>query len=262
VTAAHVKPKAGEKLLAVIGQHVGPQFPLIFREADETDDVALWQLPQAAVCRPAVTIDTNPVTVLDRVIALGFPQGDGLSPASLGITNVHTQERGFYRADAYLWPGNSGGPVFDEAGKVVAIVQGGTLPGTERNDLIPISFAINLLKKWNVRAGYDRPVPYENSCYQKCPNPSKIIGWNSETPWSSPPSGWMGGNHTQIEECNKMVAADLANKPGAQIEIQRRWEESKKDILGHVEYQYFCSGILRTGPIYAEEQLPSCPLRQ
>lgn len=262
LTAAHVKPKPGGKLLAVVGQRLGPQqFPLILREADEPNDVALWQFPQASICRPAVTIGTKSVNVLDRVLVLGFPRQDGLSPASLGITSIHT-EKGFYRADAYLWPGNSGGPVFNEDGKVVALVQGGTLPGTERNDLIPISLAINLLKKWNVRAGYDQPVPYERSCYQSCPNPAKIAGWNSQAPWNSPGSGWVGGGHTQIDECNKMVASALANNPGGQIEIQRMWEESKKDIFGHVEYQYYCSGILRSGPVYAVEQSSSCPLKQ
>jgi hypothetical protein len=262
VTAAHVKPKAGGKLLAVVGQRIGPQYPLILREADESNDVALWQFPQASICRPAVTISTKPVKILDRVLALGFPQQDDLSPASLGITSVHTQEKGFYRADAYLWPGNSGGPVFNEDGKVVALVQGGTMPGTERNDLIPISFAINLLKKWNVRAGYDVPVPYENSCYQSCANPSKIVSWNSQVPWNSPGSGWVGGGHTQIDECNKMVAGALAGNPGGQIEIQRMWEDNKKDVFGHVEYQYYCSGILRSGPVYAVEQSSLCPLKQ
>jgi len=262
ITAAHVRPKPGGRLLAVVGQRVGAQFPLNLREADESNDVALWQFPQASICRPAVTIGTKPVKVLDRVLVLGFPQQDGLSPASLGITNVHTEEKGFYRADAYLWPGNSGGPVFNEDGKTVALVQGGTLPGTERNDLIPIFFAINLLKKWNVQVGYDEPVPYELSCYQSCPNPSKIVGWSSQTPWNSPGSGWVSGGHTQIDECNKMVAAALANNPGGQIEIQRMWEESKKDVLGHVEYQYYCSGTLRSGPAYAVEQSALCPLKQ
>ncbi len=262
LTAAHVKPEPGGKLLAVIGQKVGLQLPLTLREADEANDVALWKLPQAAVCRPAVTISTKSIKVLDRVIVLGFPESDGLSPGNLGITSLSTPEHGFYRADAYLWPGNSGGPVLDQDGRVIALVQGGTLPGTERNDLIPISFSIALLKKWNVNAGIDQPLTYDLSCYQSCPNPSKVVGWTSQIPWSSGSSGWMSGGHNQTDECNKMVAAFLANRPGMQIDIKDRGENSKKDVFGHVEYEYFCSGLLKSNPSYAIEQSVSCPLRQ
>lgn len=52
--------------------------------------------------------------------------------------------------------------MFNGHGRVVAIVQGGTLPGTKNNDLIPISLAINLINKRSVRAGIDRPAFCEN----------------------------------------------------------------------------------------------------
>lgn len=261
-TAAHVKPRPGGKLLAVIGQRVGLQYPLEYRDADEADDVALWKLPQAAVCRPSVIISTKPINVLDRVLALGFPGTDGLTPARLGIINRSTPERGFYRADAYIWPGFSGGPVFNENGRVIAIVQGGTMPGTGRNDLVPISLLTNLLRKRGVEASYDEPRGYDISCYQTCPNPSKIVGWAVQHPWNSGSSGWIGGGHNRTQECNKMVAAFKASHPGVNIEITSTGENHKKDLLGHVEYEYFCSGTMRSGPKYAVEPGPHCPLKQ
>lgn len=48
-----------------------------------------------------------------------------------------------------------GGPIFNEAGFAVALVEGGR-PGTETNDLIPIAPAIALLKKHGVQAGSTR----------------------------------------------------------------------------------------------------------
>jgi hypothetical protein len=76
----------------------------------------------------------------------------------------------------------------------------------------------------------------------------------------------LAGGDNQTDECNKLIAAALAGKPDAQIELlpgaQGKWEDSKKDIYGKVEYIYFCKGILRSGPIYAEKQSPACPLKQ
>jgi S1-C subfamily serine protease len=267
VTVAHVKPEPGQKLWAVIGQREGTRYPLSLRDADEVSDVALWQLPQAAVCRPAVTISIKPVKVLDRVLVLGFPGKDGLTPSSVGINNLSTRDHGFYKADGFLRPGNSGGPAFNEAGQVVAMVQGGTMPGTENNDLIPISLAVNLIKKRNVQAGIDAAVPYENSCYSTCQHVSHgVKAWASEKEWGPVNSGWLGGHHNQTDECNKLIAAELAGKPNAQIELLPRnagkWEDSKKDVLGRVEYIDYCRGILRSGPIYAEKESPACPLKQ
>ncbi|MGE4045291.1 MAG: serine protease [Acetobacteraceae bacterium] len=267
VTVAHVKPAPGQKLWAVIGQREGTRYPLSFRDADESLDVALWQLPQAAVCRAAVTISSKSVNVLDRVLVLGFPEKDGLTPSGVGINNTSTPEHGFYKADGFLRPGNSGGPAFNEAGQVVAIVQGGTMPGTSNNDLIPISLAINLIKKRGVQAGIDTALPYENSCFSLCRHSSHgIERWGTQKDWGPVNSGWLDGGHNPADECNKLVAAALAGKPDAQIEFlpgeRGQWQESKKDVFGHVEYRYSCKGIFRADPVYGEKQSPACPLRQ
>jgi uncharacterized protein YigE (DUF2233 family) len=171
ITVAHLKPGPGQRLWATIGQREGTRYPLSLREVDEDSDVALWQLPQAAVCRPAVAISTTPVKVLDRVLVLGFPGKDGLTPSSVGINNLSTPEHGFYKADGFLRPGNSGGPAFNDVGRAVAIVQGGTMPGTDNNDLVPISLAVALIKKRNVQAGIDAALP--------CPL-SQVLATNDE----------------------------------------------------------------------------------
>lgn len=269
VTVAHLRVEPTQKIWAVIGQRDGTRYQLVFRDADEKVDVALWQLPQSASCRYAVTLSDVRVNVLDRVLALGFPGNEGLTPSRISINNL-TSQRGFYKADGYLRAGNSGGPVFNELGQVVAIVQGGTMPGTDNNDLIPIAPVINIAKKWGVQAGIDAPIPFANSCYASCRVPAHgVERWTVEKAWGPVDSGWLSGGHNRGDECNKLVAAAIAANPGAQIELlpgegtpgsTGMWEESKKDTFGHVEYRYFCKGTLRSGPIFAEKQSPECGL--
>jgi hypothetical protein len=269
VTAAHLRADPTQRMWAVVGQREGTRFPLAFRDADEASDVALWQLPQSTACRYAVTLSTKQVRVLDRVLILGFPGNDGLTPSSVNVNNL-TSQRGFYKADGYLRPGNSGGPVLNEAGQVVAIVQGGTLPGTENNDLVPIASAISLINKRGARAGIDAPVPFDTACYAVCRNPTHgVERWTNSTPWGPESSGWLSGGHNRHDECSRLIAATLAATPNATIDLlpgegvpetTGMWEQSKKDVFGKVEYIYFCKGVLRTGPVYFEKQSPDCGL--
>lgn len=264
VTAAHIKADPTQKLWAVIGALQGTRYTLTLRESDENADVALWQLPQSPACRHAVTISKTPVRVFDRVMALGFPKREGLSPSTVTIKNL-TSYRGFYKTDGYLEPGNSGGPVFNEAGEVIAIVQGGTMPGTENNDIVPIALAVNLLQKRGVNAGIGAPVPFDSSCYATCRDRSHgIERWETQKPWGPVNSGWLDGGHDQTNECKKLIAGALAGDPEATITLlpgkEGMWEESKKDIFGHVEYRYFCMGIYYSGPRYKEKQSPACGL--
>jgi S1-C subfamily serine protease len=167
VTAAHLKPDQVGSIWAVIGERVGTRYKLEYRDVDEPFDVALGQLPQSETCRHAATLSTTQVEQLDRVLVMGFPSTLGLTPTPSNIASLHG-DLGFYKADGLLEGGNSGGPVFNELGQVVATVQGGTLPGTGNNDLVPIGPAISLLKKHNVAIGVDASISYATSCYAMC----------------------------------------------------------------------------------------------
>lgn len=153
VTAAHLKVELPYKMWAVIGQRDGTRFPLQLREVDQNSDVALWQLPQSASCRYAVTLSSTPVKVLDRAIVIGFPGQSGMTPAPVNIANL-SDDQGFYNADGFLRPGFSGGPVFNEDGKIIALVHGGTAGGGN-NSLVPAALIVNLLKKRGVQDATD-----------------------------------------------------------------------------------------------------------
>lgn len=270
VTAAHIKVDPTQRMWAVVGQKVGVRFPLSFRDADDASDVALWQLPQSAACRHAATLSTSPINVLDRVLALGFPNNDGLTPSRINISNL-TSPRGFYKSDGFLRPGNSGGPVFNENGQVVAIVQGGTLPGTDNNDLIPIAPAVSLIKKRGVQAGIDKPVEFDLSCYASCPAKSNgVEKWAIEKPWSAH-TGWLPGGHNQSDECKGLIARDVALDPDSEIALAPSasprcsdnpnvgmCEDVKEGIV--VQYMYFCKGTFRSGPTYISKPSPVCGL--
>jgi hypothetical protein len=267
VTAAHIKVDPTQKMWAVIGQRQGTRYRLAFRDADERSDVALWKLPQSATCRYAATLSTTAPKVLDRVLVLGFPGNDGLTPSRVSINNL-ASDRGFLKADGFLRPGNSGGPVFNEKGHVIGLVEGGGLPGTENNDLVPIAPAIDLIKKHGVQAGIDSPVPFDDACYASCRAESHgVEKWTTVKPWGPVESGWLGGGHNRREVCNSLIAGELAANPGGAIELlpgegtpntTGMWEDNKRDPLGHVEYKYYCKGTFRSGPVYVEKQSPAC----
>jgi S1-C subfamily serine protease len=260
VTVAHMKVTPSQRLWAIIGQKAGTSFPLEFKDADEATDVAIWQFPQSTVCRPSVTLASKVPAVLDPVLALGFPGSSGLTPNTLTVTNLQTQ-RGFFKTDGFLEAGNSGGPVFNQSGQVVAIVHGGGLPGTENNEIIPITLAINLLRKWNVGIGIDAPVPYAETCYGSCQSPQHgIAGWNKEVPWERS-SGWMGGGNNQRDVCNGLASAVRTEMKADEVLVTWTGEDPpKKDVFGHVEYKYHCRGVARIGPIYAIKRSAACGL--
>jgi hypothetical protein len=177
VTVAHLKAdkelNTGQTVTAVIGARSGTALPLTLIEVFESTDVALWKLPQSPSCRHSVMLTTKTVSASDDVITLGFPDDEGLTPSFFKISNL-TSTHGFYKADGFLQPGDSGAPVFNKQGQVIAIVEGGTAPGTRYDDLIPIGRAISLIKNWDVKAGIDGPTP--------CWNPPKP----NPTPPASP----------------------------------------------------------------------------
>ena len=53
-------------------------------------------------------------------------------------------------------------------------------------------------------------------------------------------SGWVGGGNNQVQMCEQGRLTLQAGHPGKNLELASSDERSKKDILGRVEYMYFC----------------------
>jgi S1-C subfamily serine protease len=265
LTANHLAPsQPGEKLIATIGQRVGTTYPLEFRDSDSQRDLALFQLPQSSSCRMSAVLDDKPLDESQHLVALGFPADRGLSRATVTITNPHTS-LGFYASDGQLEEGYSGGPVFNEDGNIIGIVQGGTISGARSNDIVPVAAAVAMVTKLGVSAAVGKSVPFADNCYSSCRAPAHgIEKWGHEETWTAH-SGQMNGGHNQTEMCNGMIAAKLATSPpGSRIDLDPgssgMWETSDKDFLGHVTYVFYCKGTLRSSPIYNDKRSSACQL--
>ncbi|WP_082512129.1 serine protease [Rhizobium sp. Root1204] len=271
ITVAHNFPDGATKLFAVVGARQGVQFQLERREQDNERDVAIWQLPQSSSCRQIIPLSATSPKVFDRVLALGFPGDSGLTPGVIGIQNLSTP-LGLLRGDGLLQTGYSGGPVMNESGEVIGIVQGGTIGGAQANDFIPIAAALDLLRKRTTTVELGKLEPYALSCYSKCRHPNHgVERWGTVQPWpgsASPDgkawSGRLGGGNGRRQVCDGLIAAYLAQHPGSVIDVpndnEHLNEESDKDILGHVEYRYWCRGTEMRDPVYKLQQSDSCPL--
>lgn len=104
----------------------GREFPATLRGADAKTDLALLKI-DAHGPLPAVTLsDSDRARVGDWVIAIGNPFGLGGS-ATAGIISARGRDihsgpyDDYLQIDAPINQGNSGGPIFDESGRVVGV---------------------------------------------------------------------------------------------------------------------------------------------
>lgn len=118
---------------------------------DSVRDVALLQLDGLVSAAPLALARTNP-GVGESLYAVGTPLDERLShTVTRGILSAEREIEGqrFYQTDAAVNPGNSGGPVFNERGELVAIAVAGlfTQAGGSMsiNLLIPIAEAFDAL---------------------------------------------------------------------------------------------------------------------
>lgn len=136
---------------------------------DAQADVALLQLHDASGLE-TVTIDADPVDLGDVVVAAGNANGQGFVTAHRG--NVLALDRsiqvrgpveqdppetltGLIQTNAPAWPGDSGGPMYDDEGEVLGMTTAGGTEEREDRDVyaVPIARAMTLVDR--IRAGDD-----------------------------------------------------------------------------------------------------------
>lgn len=154
ITNAHVATALGNKGSVLLILHPGEadqrRMRAMVLRADKDLDLALLRVrdPKQLVALPLASIDEAAETL--AVTAFGYPLGTELSLAkdeypNVTISNGHItalrRSRGQLaklQLEAQLNPGNSGGPVLTEKGRVVGIVVSG-IPGTGISFAIPVS---------------------------------------------------------------------------------------------------------------------------
>ena len=54
-------------------------------------------------------------------------------------------------------------------------------------------------------------------------------------------TGRLGGGHNQRDECARLQAQVETQNPGKRVNLVGTSEDSDKDFLGHVTYNYHCT---------------------
>ncbi|WP_437523619.1 trypsin-like peptidase domain-containing protein [Sorangium sp. So ce726] len=121
LTAAHVATTSE----VVVRFRDGKEFPATVMRVNEQSDVALLQLKDRSHETPCLTLRMPPPSTGDDVFALGAPGGERLSfSVTRGIVSGQRTFDGnsLIQTDTSISPGNSGGPLVDDKGQVVAIM--------------------------------------------------------------------------------------------------------------------------------------------
>lgn len=129
ITAAHVVldelPDTSVRTTArVRSRHTSTTYDLMFLKKDPDFDVAVLLLPDLGPWKYLPFGDSTSVPKDTRLYTLGFPGALDLASAE-GLLSSKRGPRGHWQTTLPLNYGNSGGPVLEKTGKVVAIASGG-----------------------------------------------------------------------------------------------------------------------------------------
>jgi serine protease Do len=141
VTNAHVACPQDESQLVVL--HDGRRIRSRTLSRDEGLDVARILVPGANV-RPLRAGDATALAPGDHIVIIGSPRGldFSLHEGSVSYVGRAIDGIGYLQLSANVNPGNSGGPVLDERGRVVGIV---TLKADDAEGIgfaLPIQYAV------------------------------------------------------------------------------------------------------------------------
>ena len=94
--------------------------------ADANADLALVDIDSSNEFHALALGDSDKVTLVETVVAMGYPLGDSLGDSVAITRGVVSAKRDFYgvdhiQTDAAINPGNSGGPLLDGTGAVIGV---------------------------------------------------------------------------------------------------------------------------------------------
>lgn len=161
---------------------------------DSDMDLALLRVKEKATLSALKFGDSDTLVETQQIYAFGFPFGMALSfeeskfPAitvNIGHVTALRKKDGvleLIQVDADVNPGNSGGPVLDESGNVIGVVQAGVV-GTNVNFVIPVAKVRKFLAKVIIVLTepaltadmLDKPVKFETSVVDFQPAPDKPL---------------------------------------------------------------------------------------
>jgi S1-C subfamily serine protease len=183
LTCAHVIAGGGEVRVVILdpGDPTSAKMSAIGRVvgADRRHDVAVLRLSDPAtgapiVPPPAILGDSDDLRVGDQVEAVGNAYGSGSSGAAPRVsrgrvtalrvsvsvtddyTHRHTRAKGMIQIDGQVYPGDSGGPLLDQGGRVVGMDTAG---GDHRGWANPIDIVLQVASGHGWLAATTAPAP-------------------------------------------------------------------------------------------------------
>ena len=140
LTNAHVLCPPGEKIQAVLSD--GQRMTGETVRSSQAVDLALVRVPGARG-RPLPLGDVGDLALGDRIMMIGSPVGLEFTVHEGLVSHLGRVVQGiaYIQLDAKVNPGNSGGPIIDEQGRVVGVV---TLKQTQAEGIglaLPINYA-------------------------------------------------------------------------------------------------------------------------
>lgn len=222
---------------------------------DQDLDLALLKIPPVA-SRPAVLSTTDNLAVGSRLYALGFPGAD--------LTVVSGQRSAARAVSADVSPrwlqttlplngGNSGGPVYGALGTVVGIATAKKIDSQLQTYVIPISEAKAFI------ADIPTVMAEVGSC-ATCRDKSHGVERYRNEFEVTEQSGWMGGGHSQPEWCATVIQRQVSRDAEAAVSVLTSSEmsESKCSPFNCPQYNYSCTVLVKTAPIYALKSSAAC----
>lgn len=141
VTNAHVVKTVADDEEVDLVLHSGTEKSRIVKakivRRDTESDLAVLQIVEKTDCQFLVLGDTKGLQETDQILAVGFPFGKALAleegefpSVSVNVGRVTSLRKtegdlALIQIDAQVNPGNSGGPLLSESGKLIGIVQSG-----------------------------------------------------------------------------------------------------------------------------------------
>ena len=114
------------------------------------DDIALLKIESSNFFHELPLGNSNKVHNGEEVIAIGNPKGEGLSITRGIVSDAERYfgEERFIMSDVTINSGNSGGPLFNEKGEVIAICVSSRIEADNMNYFIPINHVLEVIRRW------------------------------------------------------------------------------------------------------------------
>ena len=117
---------------------------------DGDDDVALLQIDSSDFFHELTVADSKKARNGEEVMAIGNPKGEGLSITRGILSDVERcyGDEHYFMSDVTINGGNSGGPLFNEKGQVIAICVSARVDADDMNFFIPINHVLEFVHRW------------------------------------------------------------------------------------------------------------------